>query len=894
MIFAAWLWLGVDAPAIDPIAACDAAMIAPAADGRDHRCYYVAARRSGGYARAVAALERRRTAVPDDPWAAYVLADLWSDLGDARALSAYGEAAAAFAAVGDRTDEAYARMSWADAVGALDLAEATRQLELAAAAAAASDDAALVPTVLAERARQLWRSDGDLALALAWAEQAQAQLGDDAPYQPRLVAVHVQASLLEVLQRTPEAIAARGRMAAMARSAGDGYGEIAAELSLAALLGDAESGGDRREAIAHARAAATLADAAGHALLQAEARCMLGRLGDGDAQAHFEACAAAAADDPSVASSAALGLGWLALPHDPVAAAQHAGRAALLRRDAGTDVGAVVALQLASAWATEPPTQARATATRLLDAIEPGLARQRQADGRARFLARYTALFDATAAAALREPDDPAALQFAIDVSERLRGRVLVERLEAAQALALDDGAPHEAQRRHDAAVDRILAAEARLLTADVDDPARAQWQRARDDAEREAVQAWDAIADATVAPALRGRDGPTMAAIQAALADDELLLVYTVPRTLGVEGPQPLASPGWVLRIARDHARAVPLPELDGLDELVPLWQGAIERRDGSEARPAAGLFRRVLAPALASLPTPPARLSIVPDGALHTLPWAALREDPEAAVLGERIAVAVVPSLRAWLHLRQQPAADDRTVVIAAPTTAPSLGLPPLPHAAREADAIAASLGPATIVRGDAASRAWLLAGGLAGAGVVHVAAHALVDDVHPERAAIVLAPGDDDDGLVHLRELSRLDLHGAIVTLASCRSAQGAALAREGPLGLARGLLLAGARTVVATAWRVRDDEAAAFAQPYAAALARGESVATAVQTAQAAMRARGIPAAGWAAFVVIGDGTAVVRAPTAGSTWVAIAALACAAAVAGAALVLVRRR
>ncbi|MFO0636857.1 MAG: CHAT domain-containing protein [Nannocystaceae bacterium] len=375
---------------------------------------------------------------------------------------------------------------------------------------------------------------------------------------------------------------------------------------------------------------------------------------------------------------------------------------------------------------------------------------------------------------------------------------MLIERLEAAQALGHGDADDRDARARHDAAVDRILAAEARLLAGAPDDPARAQWQRARDDAERDAVQAWDAIADAAVAPALRGREGPPLATIQAALGDDELLLVYSVPRTLGVEGPQPLASPGWVLRIGRDHARAVPLPELDGLPDLAALWQGAIEARDGSDTRPAAGLYQRVLAPALAPGRDGIARLSIVPDGALHTLPWAALRTAPQGPVLGEQLAVSVVPSLTTWLHLRQQaPSAGDQTVLIAAPNTAASLGLPPLPHAAREAEAIADALAPATIVRDDAASRAWVLGGGLAHARVVHVAAHALVDDVHPERAAIVLAPGDGDDGLVHVRELAQLDLRGAIVTLASCRSAEGAALAREEPLGLARGLLLAGAR-------------------------------------------------------------------------------------------------
>jgi hypothetical protein len=67
----------------------------------------------------------------------------------------------------------------------------------------------------------------------------------------------------------------------------------------------------------------------------------------------------------------------------------------------------------------------------------------------------------------------------------------------------------------------------------------------------------------------------------------------------------------------------------------------------------------------------------------------------------------------------------------------------------------------------------------------------------------------------------------------------------------------MLAAGARSVVATRWRVGDRATVAFARDFYAALARGLPVADALREARLPLLRRGAPPTSWAAFTVVGD-------------------------------------
>ena len=140
-----------------------------------------------------------------------------------------------------------------------------------------------------------------------------------------------------------------------------------------------------------------------------------------------------------------------------------------------------------------------------------------------------------------------------------------------------------------------------------------------------------------------------------------------------------------------------------------------------------------------------------------------------------------------------------------------------------------------------------------------MLHVAAHAIADETHPERSGIVLARGDArEDGLLQAREIATLDLDGGIVVLSACYTAGGAVLSGEGVLSLARAFFEAGAHAVVGSRWPLRDAEAATLFDAFYRHLARGASLSEALKASQDEARAAGRPASGWAALVLLGNG------------------------------------
>jgi CHAT domain-containing protein len=238
----------------------------------------------------------------------------------------------------------------------------------------------------------------------------------------------------------------------------------------------------------------------------------------------------------------------------------------------------------------------------------------------------------------------------------------------------------------------------------------------------------------------------------------------------------------------------------------------------------------------------------------------------------------VRVVPSAAVWLRARE-------SAVVARPGAVLSLADPPgaLTGTGDErgsSDDVWARLGPLRDARAEArqfvrrfggASMAWagaeatehrLARTPLDRFGTLHIAAHAVVDEEHPQRSAVVLAAGGGEDGLLQVAEIVRLRLAGKLVVLSACRSASGRVLAGEGPLGLTRAFLEAEARAVVGSLWPLRDDEARRAMSLLADRLARGEPVGAALAGVRRALHRSGAPAAVWSGLVVVGDGDAVV--------------------------------
>ena len=262
------------------------------------------------------------------------------------------------------------------------------------------------------------------------------------------------------------------------------------------------------------------------------------------------------------------------------------------------------------------------------------------------------------------------------------------------------------------------------------------------------------------------------------------------------------------------------------------------IEAADMELPRVAADLSCMLLAPFLRSGME---HLTIVPDGELHLLSFAALPENG-CQSSGEPLAanrqVVLTPSLSVLLATREatmrttfrgevallaDPVFDrndsrvhrvhDMSNTSNLSTFAPAL--PRLIGTREEAMAIAALVGPerSALYLDFNANLQTLLNPSLGTYRILHLASHGILDENMPGFSGIVLSLVDQDGqpifGYLKTDDIANLDLRSDLVVLSSCDSAAGVNLSGEGVSGLNHAFLSAGARRVVSALWSVDDE-------------------------------------------------------------------------------------
>ncbi len=351
-----------------------------------------------------------------------------------------------------------------------------------------------------------------------------------------------------------------------------------------------------------------------------------------------------------------------------------------------------------------------------------------------------------------------------------------------------------------------------------------------------------------------------------AALAEDEAILMFQLALDLDIFGR--FAGGSWLMVMTRRGIKVYPLPKDKVVVEAaVGTYVDDVEARR-NETTGAANLYKMLLASAVAELPVETRKLILVPDGALHQLPFSSLRASADAETLADRFDLSVVPSVNIWQRWRStpRPATGSASVIFANSrpegiSATRSLGSQTgLPYAEVEGRRVKRLLGSGSrLLLREEASEAALKSLGTDGFKVLHFATHAVVDAARPERSAIFLAPGDGEDGKLLPAEIAALNLDGAVVVLSACSSARGKYLRGEGVLGLARAFFQAGAQAVLGSLWDLDDQEAKILIEAFYVHLTEGLSSQEALKLAQAELRDAGAPAAAWAGVVVLGDGT-----------------------------------
>lgn len=92
------------------------------------------------------------------------------------------------------------------------------------------------------------------------------------------------------------------------------------------------------------------------------------------------------------------------------------------------------------------------------------------------------------------------------------------------------------------------------------------------------------------------------------------------------------------------------------------------------------------------------------------------------------------------------------------------------------------------------------------------LHVAVHGEVDTRDPRHSGLVLSSEADTPEMFTLMDVLGLSLDADLVVLSACETARGPIVRGEGVQSLACAFVEAGARSVIASLWRVEDDKAA----------------------------------------------------------------------------------
>jgi len=426
----------------------------------------------------------------------------------------------------------------------------------------------------------------------------------------------------------------------------------------------------------------------------------------------------------------------------------------------------------------------------------------------------------------------------------------------------------------------RVVAALTNGGRVDVAFGLAERW-RARELTERLARAAAFRVGQSAATGGLSTARARTVREIAASLPDDETALIEFVAAE---------RAPVTAFVVQRSGVRGRVLPPIDSLAPSIARFTSLLES-GADAARLSRTLGAGLMDPVLPLLDARVKRIVVVPDAALHRVPFDALRV-ADGRYLLERFAVAVAPSASAVVALRTRPGrgkagAPVRLLAIGDPAIATTIrdtsrdgeadedlsalatmgDAPKLVGASREARLVARYAPVADVRLGGDATAAFLLHADLRPYRVLHFATHAFVDEQSVARTALALTPGDGENGLVGPGDLAALVLDADLVVLSACRSAGGVLIGGEGIQGLTSPLLQAGARSVVATNWRINDQRVVPFVERFYDGLARGLTVTDALRAAKLGALHAGEPPRIWAAFMAIGDPAVTVplRAP-----------------------------
>jgi CHAT domain-containing protein len=264
-----------------------------------------------------------------------------------------------------------------------------------------------------------------------------------------------------------------------------------------------------------------------------------------------------------------------------------------------------------------------------------------------------------------------------------------------------------------------------------------------------------------------------------------------------------------WHIAPGSVNVRNVFLPRNQLIDKVTALRKSLADRNAPFDETTAQELFLYLVAPVLPLIRSD--RLVIVPHEDLHYVPFQVFKNPGDGRYLGERVQITYAPSATVLLGLaRPVGLSGGRLLAVADPS---------ITAAVPEVSGIAKLFpGQAKIVANELAREAdvktWIR-----DFDVIHLSVHGKFDAAEPMLSYLSFARGADDDGRLTAAEMFGLPLErNRLVVLSACETGRAEATYANEILGMVRGLLYAGAGTLVLSYWEVDSAATALWMQAF----------------------------------------------------------------------------
>ena len=366
---------------------------------------------------------------------------------------------------------------------------------------------------------------------------------------------------------------------------------------------------------------------------------------------------------------------------------------------------------------------------------------------------------------------------------ERAKGRAIVD------LLALQKGIPPHARKAKQVAKTLSELARAEREIAIINDPSSKQDL----DGEKKLIEKLkkNLRAEAPEFASLVSITPISLQEIQNRLAMNEILIEYFSS-----------GRDWYVFVLKRDGLAVKNLGALDLEKDVLEFRAALSDPSSLNYKRISQALCAKLILPAAKLIST--GRITVVPHGPLHYLPFSALSTSKKFIV--DEAAIRVLPMAGVLKFLTSQANAKKSATLIMGN---PDLGDPKydLKFAQDEAKSVAGILRGSKLLLRDKAKASYFVSKA-SSFNIVHLAARGIFDPENPLASALLLARDNSSDGWLRAGDLYGLNLKAELITISACETANGKIARGDDVVGFTRGILYAGAGSIISSLWKVDD--------------------------------------------------------------------------------------